>query len=162
MYWKTKQTLENNGYIHYEISNYAQKGKESKHNVNCWEQKEYIGFGVAAHSYVNKTRYSNTQNLEEYINNVLEQTLYISNIRTINEIQTIEDEQKEYMMLNLRKIQGVSISEFKNKFIQNPVYVFRKELDKLVKEELVEIDIDNIKLTNKGLDFANLVWEDFT
>jgi oxygen-independent coproporphyrinogen-3 oxidase len=162
MYWKTKQTLENNGYIHYEISNYAKKGKESKHNVNCWEQKEYIGFGVAAHSYVNKTRYSNTQNLEEYINNVLEQTLYISNIRTINEIQTIEDEQKEYMMLNLRKIQGVSISEFKNKFIQNPVYVFRKELDKLVKEELVEIDIDNIKLTNKGLDFANLVWEDFT
>ncbi len=43
----------------------------------------------------------------------------------------------------------------------NPLYIFRKELDKLVKEELVEIDMDNIRLTNKGLDFANLVFEEF-
>ena len=57
MYWYVKNTLENNGYMHYEISNFSKKGFESKHNMNCWNQEEYLGFGVAAHSYNNKTRY---------------------------------------------------------------------------------------------------------
>ena len=48
-----------NGYNHYEISNFAKDGYESKHNMNCWEQKEYIGFGLNAHSYVEGVRYSN-------------------------------------------------------------------------------------------------------
>ena len=65
------------------------------------------------------------------------------------------------MMLGLRKISGISITDFKNKFIQNPIYLFRKELDKLVKEDLLEIDENRIKLTNRGLDLANLVWEEF-
>ena len=68
---------------------------------------------------------------------------------------------KEYMLLGLRKIEGIKISEFKEKFIENPIYVFRKELDKLVNEALVEIDEDNIFLTSKGIDLANLAWEEF-
>lgn len=157
MYWKVKNILEQNGYNHYEISNFAKRGFESKHNLNCWEQKEYIGMGSAAHSYVNKTRYSNTETVEEYIKNINEG----KNTKTIHETQKETEEQKEYMLLGLRKIQGVSISKFKEKFVQNPIYIFRKELNKLVEEELVEVDIDSIKLTNKGLDFANLVWEEF-
>ena len=54
---------------------------------------------------------------------------------------------------------GISITEFEQKFNQNPIYLYRVELNKLVNEELLEIDGDNIKLTIKGLDFANLVWE---
>ena len=57
MYWYVKNTLELNGYNHYEISNFAKEGKESKHNLNCWEQKEYIGLGLAAYSYLNGVRY---------------------------------------------------------------------------------------------------------
>ena len=60
MYWYVKNTLEQNGYKHYEISNFAKEGKESKHNINCWEQKEYIGLGVASHSYLDGIRYANT------------------------------------------------------------------------------------------------------
>ena len=56
MYWYVKNTLELNGYKHYEISNFAKKGYESKHNMNCWNQKEYIGIGAAAHSYRDITR----------------------------------------------------------------------------------------------------------
>lgn len=153
MYWYVKNTLELNGYSHYEISNFAKKGKESKHNLNCWEQKEYIGIGVAAHSYLNGERYSNTENLDSYINNFSK--------RTIQEVQSKEDMKKEYMLLGLRKIDGISISKFKEKFIENPIYLYRKELEKLVKEELIVIDADNIRLTNKGLDLANLVWEEF-
>src|SRR5699024_4861111 len=58
MYWFVKNTLELNGFIHYEISNFAKKGYESKHNLNCWNQKEYIGIGASAHSYRDITRYS--------------------------------------------------------------------------------------------------------
>jgi len=152
MYWYVKNTLENNGYVHYEISNFSKKGYESKHNISCWNQEEYIGFGVNAHSYIDGTRYSNTENLEEYIRQE-------DNI--IHEKQTLEDMQKEYMLLGLRKIEGVSIQKFKNKFGENPIFLFRNELNKLVAEELLEVDGDNIKLTNKGLDLANLVWERF-
>ena len=159
MYWKVKNMLESDGYIHYEISNFAKKGYESRHNSDCWEQKEYIGVGLAAHSYLNKIRFSNTSNLEEYINNINNGD-FNKNI-TINETQTDEDTKKEYMLLGLRKIDGVSISKYKNKFEENPVFKYRQELEKLVKENLLEIDGDNIKLTNKGLDLANLVWEEF-
>ena len=64
-------------------------------------------------------------------------------------------------MLGLRKIKGVKISKFKEKFGENPVYIFRNELEKLVKENLLIVDGDNIFLSNKGLDLANLVFEEF-
>lgn len=152
MYWYVKNTLENNGYVHYEISNFSKKGFESKHNMNCWNQEEYLGFGVAAHSYNNKTRYSNTNSIEEYIKG--------SN-KIIHEEQTLEDMQKEYMLLGLRKIEGINIQKFKNKFAQNPIFIFKEQLSKLVDEELIVIDGNEIKLTNKGLDLANIVWEEF-
>ena len=163
MYWYVKNTLELNGYTHYEISNFAKKGKESKHNLNCWEQKEYIGLGVAAHSYFNNIRYGNTNNLQKYIDINWEnyEEAEEKEVKIIEEIQDLEEKQKEYMLLGLRKIEGVSIQKFKEKYVENPIFIFRKELEKLVEENLLEIDGDKIKLTNKGLDLANLVWEEF-
>ncbi len=159
MYWAVKQTLEQNNYIHYEISNFAKQGYESKHNLDCWNQKEYIGFGVAAHSYTNGIRYSNIENLEQYIKNYEEDKTEENLV--FHEKQDMEAMQKEYMLLGLRKIDGVSIQEFKIKFVANPVFLYHDKLEKLVNEELVEIDGDMIKLTNKGLDLANIVWEEF-
>ena len=159
MYWKVKEKLETSKYIHYEISNFAKQGYESKHNLNCWNQNEYIGYGIAAHSYFDSKRYCNTSNIEEYIKNIQENQ--ISKNKEICEIQQKEDKMKEYMLLGLRKIQGVNINKFKNKFIDNPIYIFRKELQELVEENLIEIDLDNIKLTNRGLDLANVAWEKF-
>ena len=159
MYWYVKNTLELNGYRHYEISNFAKKGRESKHNINCWNQNQYFGFGVAAHSYRDITRYSNTNKLEEYIRNVKAERL--DRNRIIHEIQKEYDTEKEYMLLGLRKIDGVRISEFKIKFGNNPIYLFRNELKKLTDEKLIIVDDDNIRLTNRGIDLANLVWEKF-
>ena len=153
MYWYVKNTLELNGYKHYEISNFAKKEKESKHDMNCWEQKEYIGIGAAAHSYFENKRYSNVESMEKYINNF--------NEKIVHEVQNKEDMQKEYMLLNLRKLDGVSILKFKEKFACNPIFLFRNELEKLVNEKLLMVDGNFIKLTNKGLDLANLVWEEF-
>lgn len=159
MYWQVKRRLERTGYIHYEISNFAKQGYESKHNTNCWKQKEYLGFGVSAHSYRNKERYCNTSAITEYCKNSEEGKM--KNNRTICEIQTEEERRKEYMLLGLRMLQGIDVQEFKHQFIQNPLYLFHQELEKLVKEELIEVELNQIKLTNKGLDFANLVWEEF-
>lgn len=159
MYWTVKQILEINGYNHYEISNFAKQGYESKHNLDCWNQKEYIGFGVAAHSYTNGIRYSNIENLEQYIKNYEEDKAEENLV--FHEKQDMEVMQKEYMLLGLRKIDGVSIQEFKIKFVANPVFLYHDKLEKLVNEDLVEIDGDQIKLTNKGLDLANIVWEEF-
>lgn len=185
MYWYVKNILELNGYKHYEISNFAKEGKESKHNMNCWLQKEYLGIGVAAHSYLKGIRYSNNTKFEQYIiqmnelnGQIIDDILKLSDnhsdssietklkerietIYEIEEVQNLKDKKKEYMLLGLRKIEGVQISKFKEKFIDNPIFLFRKELEKLVNEELISIDGDYIKLTNKGLDLANLVWEEF-
>ena len=183
-YHYMKNFLELNGYKHYEISNFAKPGFESKHNMNCWEQKQYVGFGVAAHSYVNGVRYANTTDLKEYLNvdkskknrNVESMENKIKNenkigkenekvgfkkVRIIEEIQNKLDMEKEFMMLGLRKLDGISISKFEQKFGENPIYLFRNELQKLVEEDLLEVDLDDIKLTIKGLDLANLVWEEF-
>lgn len=65
------------------------------------------------------------------------------------------------MLLGLRKIEGVSINKYKNKFCKNPIFVYKKELEKLIKADLLEIDGEYIRLTNKGLDYANMVWEEF-
>lgn len=159
MYWKVKEILEKNGYNHYEISNFSKPFYESKHNINCWNQCEYIGIGVAAHSYINKKRFSNIESIKTYINNCKNKNIIVN--YKFHEYQNKEDMMKEYMLLGLRKIQGVSISEFKNKFVENPLYVFRKELNKLSEKGLVEINDNYIKLTYKGLDLANIVWMEF-
>ena len=159
MYWYVKNTLELNGYKHYEISNFAKLGKESRHNLNCWNQEEYIGFGVAAHSYLNGIRFSNTINVEEYIQHI-ENNRKEENIQ-IEESQSLEDKKNEFMMLGFRKIQGVDIARFKEKFIDNPILLYRENLNKLVEEGLIEVDLNHIKLTNKGIDLANLVFEEF-
>lgn len=159
MYWLVKRKLEDAGYVHYEISNFAKRGYESKHNLACWNQEEYVGVGAAAHSYTNNVRYSNICEIEEYINNY-ENDMETNNFE-FHEKQTKDSKMKEFMMLGLRKINGIKIQDFKNKFGENPIYLYRKELDKLVNENLLEIDGDVIKLTEKGLDLANLVWEEF-
>lgn len=159
MYWYTKDFLKINGYNHYEISNFAKQGFYSKHNLDCWEQKEYIGFGISAHSYIDRKRFGNISNLDNYIKNCIEGGF--DKNRIIEEEQDKKDEMKEYMILGLRKINGISIQKFENKFNENPIVLFKRELNKLFNEGLIIIDGDIIRLSNKGLDFANIVWEEF-
>ena len=67
----------------------------------------------------------------------------------------------EYMILGLRKINGINIDEFRRKFEVSPLYIYNKELTNLVREGLINIDTNNIRLSKKGLDLANIVWEEF-
>jgi oxygen-independent coproporphyrinogen-3 oxidase len=159
MYHTAKKILEKAGYNHYEISNFAKEGFESKHNMNCWEQKEYLGFGVASHSYFDGIRFCNINNVYEYIKNI-EEDSYLKNIK-VEEVQTEEERKKEYMMLGFRKLEGISISKFEQKFGINPLFYFRFEISELEELGLIEVDLDSIKLTALGLDLANQVFERF-
>ena len=138
MYWYVKDKLELSGYNHYEISNFSKKRKESKHNWNCWNQEEYLGFGLSAHSYFQDKRFSNIEEIDKYIENV-ENDKINENVE-IHEEQDIDAKKREYMLLGLRKIEGVSISKFKEKFIDNPLYLYRNELQKLNDEDLINVD----------------------
>ena len=104
MYSLIEKTLEKNGYIHYEISNYAKKGYESKHNLCYWKNHKYYGFGLGASGYIDNYRYTNTKNINKYLSGI-----YISE----KEIITKELNASNYAILGLRTIYGVSKKEFK-------------------------------------------------
>lgn len=159
MYWYVKKTLEKHNYMQYEISNFAKPGFESRHNMDCWNQNEYIGVGTAACSYIEDKRYSNIEALDEYITNIENKEPNKNLI--LEEVLKLEDKMNEYMMLGLRKIDGIDIQTFENKFHVNPIMKYCKILEKLNHEGLIEINANTIKLTNKGIDLANLVWEEF-
>ena len=110
------------------------------------------------HSYTDDLRYSNTDSVEEYIYNTRigksEDNLIF------HEKQDKMSKMKEYMILGLRNIEGVNCFDFIAKFRENPKDVFSEELNKLADLGLLDIE-KNIKLTDKGIDLANIVWEEF-
>lgn len=152
MYYYIVSRLREAGYFQYEISNFAKKGFESRHNLCYWNQDEYIGVGAGASSYVNGVRFKNVSEIEKYI---------LNNKREIEEVQGFDDKLNEYMILRLRLLEGVSIERFKERFNIDVLEKFKDKLERLVKTGLLEISDTNIRLTNKGLDFANIVWEEF-
>ncbi len=109
MYYIATEKLSRMGYSHYEISNYSKPGFESRHNLIYWKTMEYIGVGLAAHSYFRGARMSNTESLSVYLSQNAEQ------YRT-SEIVSQSDLAYEYVMLALRLKEGFSLSEYSEKF----------------------------------------------
>lgn len=107
MYKYIEETLENSGYIHYEISNYAKEGYESKHNLTYWNNEEYYGFGLSSTSYLGNIRRTNTRNITKYLNSdYLDEEIY----------EDKETRMENEIMLGLRKIDGLNLDTFKRKY----------------------------------------------
>ena len=160
MYWFAKRKLEDSGYIHYEISNFAKPAYICHHNIDCWHQKEYLGVGLNAASYMNNMRFKNISDLRQYVLNVKNNKWQSNTI--IEEKQTKRDKMNEFIILGLRMTRGVSLDSFERKFQENLSDVYWNSIMELIKENLVIIDDDRyLKLTKKGLDLANQVWEAF-
>ena len=159
MYSYLKDTLENNGFHRYEISNYALPGFESNHNTRYWNQQEYLGFGVNASSFFNSSRYKNIPNLEKYIECIN------TNVPTKTEVEDLDllSLMKEYIILSLRKTEGLSLINFKSKYKKDVFDLFKIEIDELIGKGLLILDNTNnaLKLTDRGLEVANIVWEAF-
>jgi len=104
-------TLENNGFVHYELSNFGKPNYFSKHNTSYWKGKIYLGVGPSAHSFNGKQRSWNVANNTKYINSIQEKTLPIE-----RETLSVSDRYNEYVMTGLRTIYGVSLDKVRNEF----------------------------------------------
>ena len=157
MYHYAIQYLKEHGLNHYELSNFSVPSFECKHNLIYWQEREYIGLGAGAHSFLNNKRFSNEAKLETYIQ-MVEDGL----IPVIEDIEvTREDEMAEYMFLGLRLLKGVSEKEFVDRFGVSMKKKYNAQIDKLCKAGLVSLDNETVKLTTKGLDLANIVFMEF-
>ena len=155
-----EKTLDNNGFKRYEISNFAKESFESKHNMCYWKQEEYLGFGLNASSFITGIRYKNTDNLAEYIDYYLENDISIA-VKNKEEEMDFLSLMKEYMILNLRLKEGISITSFKQRFKIDVFDVFKEEITSLENLGLITVNTKNIFLTKRGFEVANLVFEKF-
>jgi len=157
MKYMLDRKLEEAGFNRYEISNYAKPHFESKHNLKYWNQEQYLGFGAAASSFVNSIRYTNIQNIDNYIQNIANGTSNKQDIEEMDKLGLI----KEYIILRLRLKEGINLTEFKAKFKQDIYELYKENIGKLINEGLLQKVEDNLVLTYKGEDLANIVWQEF-
>lgn len=157
MYERTREILENWGYHQYEISNYARPGRECRHNLGYWQRKEYLGLGLGSASLVGETRFSNTRNMENYLNN----SDSAAKIREEREILTVQEQMEEFMFLGLRMTEGISVARFYEMFGIPLEQVYGKVLEKYKRMELLEEMGGYLRLTRRGISVSNPILADF-
>ena len=150
MYELICNKLKDNGYIHYEISNFAKKGYESKHNLTYWNNDEYYGFGMGASSYVDNIRYDNTKSINKYLNKE-----FVSN----KEILTKEDEIKYELILGFRKLEGINKKDFFNKY--NIELIDIKNIKQLIEQNKLIENENNIYINPKYIYISNSILVNF-
>lgn len=180
MYEATERILKSFGYYRYEISNYAKKGHESRHNNRYWQRKDYLGMGVGASSCIADRRFSNVTELSEYESDLLD-----GKEPTDEENILLKEEcMAEFFYLGLRRMEGVFFSDFEKEFetdvyelygtvIENLVrsglieYIYDNERDfqeiseSIYKREPAEISVIGIRLSAKGIFLSNRVFLEF-
>lgn len=157
MYEYTINTLKKHGYSQYEISNYAKKGKECKHNIIYWKCDNYLGLGPGASGYINDIRYSNIEDLNEYNNKINQNIKPISEENKLSEKDKIE----EFIFMGLRMNEGINLEVFKERFKIDFYELYKEVLDKLLERELIKLDKFNLSLTQKGREISNSVFIEF-
>ncbi len=151
MYACIKDRLSDSGYKHYEISNFAKEGFESRHNLKYWQDKDYIGFGVSASSKEGNRRYTNPLTVEEYLSEAPLSEDYTMDTR---------EQMSEFIILALRVINsGVDRLKFKAKFSVEPDAVFGPQLNKI--KDYIEDDGRYIKLRKEALLVSNSIMCEF-
>ena len=157
MYHHTKTTLAKLGYERYEISNYAKKGRECRHNVGYWIRQDYLGFGLGASSLYGKERFANTQDMKKY----LENSRTPEKIREKEPPLTREDEMAEFMFLGLRMTRGISKAEFERQFGSEIDAIYGDVLRKYKSMGLLLEENGRIFLSREGIHVSNSVMADF-
>jgi len=151
------------GFEHYEISNFAQPGYHSKHNLNYWNRGEYYGAGLGAHSFINGDRFHNTDDLDEYIQAIS------SNTTTVKSSEHISDNNalSEALFLGLRKSEGINLEYFSRRYKVNILTAYHKEIKEFQDAGLIETTTSgcsyetNLRLTRKGFLLSNEVFSKF-
>ena len=148
--------LEKAGFEHYEISNFSKPDFESRHNLMYWDNAEYYGIGAGASGYVDGVRYKNHGPIRHYLKAVDEGSA------RINEEHLSQREQmEEEMFLGLRKKSGVSMARFEEKFERSFQELYGDVVRDLIRQGLMQVDGDCIRMTKRGLFLGDTVAERF-
>lgn len=153
MYFLANESLGKNGYYRYEISNFAQKGYECKHNLAYWNLQDYLGLGASAVSTINSFRWKNVSNVNRYIKYLEEDKLPLDNIAKRSPQKKIE----EFIMLQLRLRKGLALKILKQQYGIDLLKQKYSEIEKFVKAGLIKLQRDRISLTIKGIMVSNSV-----
>lgn len=149
MYDYIVNTLKENGYKQYEISNFSKYNYESKHNLTYWNNKKYYGFGLGASGYIDNIRYENTRSLTQYLKGN-----YLKDTHILDRNEIIQNE----FILGLRKIKGINKEEFKNKYKIDIKEI--KEVRELLNQKLLK-ENKNIYINQKYLYLSNEILLNF-
>ncbi len=153
MYLDAIKILKENGFEHYEISNFSKKGFASRHNLNYWDNNSYYGFGVGAHGYENGTRYFNTSDLSEYIQN----PTHHKHSQLLTEQEKLEEE----IFLGFRKMSGIDVHKINKNFGINFDKKYQNILDKYVPLKFLLKTEKGYKLSDKGILVSNVILSEF-
>src|SRR5262245_58209197 len=157
MYFALTDEAERRGFEHYEISNWARPGSESRHNLKYWTGAPYWAFGVSAAGYDGQARWSNTRNIHEYLAKIESgQTAEASRIELED-----DDRQSENLFLRLRLKDGVDLDEHLRRFGVNALERYRDEIERLREAGLVELGENRLKISRAGAVLANEVFAAF-
>lgn len=153
MYEYTYKYLKENGYNRYEVSNFAKKGYECKHNLHTWQMGEYLGFGAGAHSYMDNYRYSNLDGIEDYIECIKDKKLPIENKEKISSTEKLE----ETIMLGLRTKYGIDLDEIKKNFKIDLLKAKKETINNLLANGLINLIYNKIIATDLGFTVLNQI-----
>ncbi|MCS4487465.1 radical SAM family heme chaperone HemW [Streptococcus sciuri] len=148
--------LEQNGFEHYEISNFTKPGFESRHNLMYWDNSEYYGVGAGASGYLNGVRYRNRGPIQHYLKGVAS-----GNARLSEEVLTLDEKMEEEVFLGLRKKSGISMTRFSKKFGVPFWSHYGRVVEELRKDGLLIVEKDTVRMTKKGLFLGDTVAEKF-
>ena len=152
MYEEASRLLSKKGYEHYEISNYSKRGRQCRHNLKYWRDEDYIGVGLAAHSYYRGERLYNTESFGEYLGKTRAQYQYSE--------RTPGKDAFEYVMLALRLREGLSLIKYEGIFGVSFLQGRERILEKYKKLGLLEVTKTSVRLTEKGFYLSNTVISD--
>ena len=142
-----------NGFVRYEVSNFAKPNFECLHNKNCWNMENYVGFGCSAHSFVNNTRFANISNIENYINLIENQKSVIEFTEEISNKELIE----ETIMLNLRTKEGINLNSLKQKFNYDLLAEKQTEIKELIDFGFIKHENNFLFCTTEGFYVLNQI-----
>ena len=157
MYKLVNSYLPSEGYIRYEISNYAKNGFVCRHNLKYWQYEPYIGMGLAAHSFNDNVRTANISDINEYIKVINKNEIPTGITEKLSQIQLMS----EFCFLALRTIYGINITKFENKFNTDFMKTYEKQVTDLKGCGLLNIVDNHARLTEKGLKFGNRAFAAF-
>lgn len=157
MYHRIVERLNKIGIFQYEISNFSKIGRQSEHNKKYWNCKEYLSFGVGAHSYMNFKRFSNTKSFSKYLRMVEEGNIPLD----FEESLDIDTRKFEKIIMNMRLNQGMSLSEYRDEFLEDFEILNKKILDKYILDGVILIEDGKLKFTDYGRDITDLFFLEF-